>query len=285
MNRENTVLFTGKKGDITYADLVKALYRVKADQCDILFIHSELNFGKMANGLKRRELCSLIMDALLELKVKTLVFPTFTFSFSNFETYDVLNSKTKMGMLNEFARKMPGAVRTLDPMTSVCILGEQKELAELSGKNSIGAGSFFDNLHKTQKIVRFLFLGTTIGQCYTHMHFTEEQLKVPYRYEKEFSGTIIDADGNTYEDVYTLYVKYRDVLPEVPLSFERTLIEKGIAVKTKLGDSEVLSMTEKEAYAETEKWLLQDVNCFLSEPYDTKPLVKDYHYRNVTTIQ
>ena len=82
-----------------------------------------------------------------------------------------------------------------------------------------------------------------------------------------------------------MYVKYRDVLPSVPPTFEEELIKEGIELKTKLGDASVACFTEKEVYDKTVEWLTRDVNCFLAEPYDTKPLIKEYSYGNVTTVQ
>ena len=286
MSRENNfAVFKSQKGIVTYGDIKEALYKVGANECEVLFIHSEINFGRLADGIRRKELCSVLIEALKETGVETLIFPTFTFSFSNYEDYNMNDSKTRMGMLNEFARNVPGTIRTVDPMTSVCILGKENNFSEIYGTHSVGEGSIFDILHKSNKKVSFLFLGAEIPQCFTHMHYVEEALRVPYRYDMDFQGKRIDVDGKEENVTYTLFVKYRDVLPCVPESFEKELIDKGIAKKEILGDSHILCMSERESYAVTKEWLERDVNAFLEEPYDTKPLVKEYHFGNVTTIQ
>lgn len=286
MRREcDLKLFQAKdKSWVTYGDLVQAMRAVKADDCEVLLIHTDLSFGLPNREIKRKELVEILYDAICELGVNTLVFPTFTFSYGNREDYDVKNTKCKMGMMNEYARKRDDAVRSEDPLMSVCVIGEHKELAEVSGNKSLGPGSFFDRFHKTPNS-RILFFGAELPQCHTHMHYVEEKLRVPYRYDKVFQGHIIDADGKVREDTHILYVKYRDVLPCVPPTFERELIEQGLFLKQKLGNSSVSCFTETAAYDKAVEWLTKDVNCFLAEPYDTKPLVKEYSYGNVTTVQ
>lgn len=272
------------KSWVTYGQLVQAMRNVKADDCEVLLIHTDLSFGLPNRQLKRKELVEILYDALCELEVDTLVFPTFTFSYGNREDFDVCNTKSKMGMLNEYARQRPDAVRSEDPLMSVCVIGTHKELAEASGNKSLGPGSFFDRFHQVGN-ARILFLGAELPQCHTHMHYVEEKLRVPYRYDKEFEGHIIDKDGNIREDKHILYVKYRDVLPCVPPSFEEELISQGLFQKEKIGNSSVSCFTEKTAYEKAVEWLTKDINCFLAEPYDTKPLVKEYSYGNVTTVQ
>lgn len=286
MKREGKLkLFqTRDKQWVTYEQLVCALKKVKADDCDVLLVHTDLSFGVPNKKFKRKELVEILYDAITELGVNTLVFPTFTFSYGNREDFDVRNTKCKMGMLNEYARKRPEAVRSLDPLMSVCVIGAHKELAEVSGNKSLGEGSFFDRFHEIER-ARILFFGAKLPQCHTHMHYVEEKLRVPYRYDMTFNGNIIDYDGNCIKDEHILYVKYRDVLPAVPPAFEEELIHQKLFLKEKVGESSVACFTEKAAYDKAVEWLKRDVNCFLLEPYDTKPLVKEYSYGNVTTVQ
>jgi len=282
---KNIEMFTDNTGKIyTFSDVVNALREVGADKCEVLFVHSELSFGVPCKGLKRKDFIELMYLAIKELGVKTLIFPTFTFSFSNYEDFDIANSKSKMGVLTEYVRKLPDSLRSCDPLMSVSLIGENKKLIENLGKSSVGTDSIFDKLHNTEN-VKFLFFGTEIGQCFTHMHYVEERLNVPYRYNMDFSGNIIDLDGKIRNDTYTLFVKYRDIIPIVPDSFEDELIKEGIYKKVSLGNRHVGCFTEKESYEVTERWLKNDISCFLGEQYDARPFVKEYTYGNVTTVQ
>lgn len=286
MNRNGDMKLFRYQGDqwVTCDDLRKALIQVKAEECKVLFLHTEMSFGTLNPELKRKELCEILLRVIMELNVETVVFPTFTFSYGNKEDFDVRTTPTKMGMLNEYIRKLPDAKRSVDPMMSVVVLGKNKELLQVKGEKSLGEGSIFDNLHHTPD-VKFLFLGTRLGQCGTYMHYVEEVLRVPYRYDMDFYGKMTDYDGNTTQEHRILYVKYRDVIPAVPISFENMLVEKGKMLYCPLGASGVYSITEEIMYKECKKALSDDVNAFLAEPYTTHPLVKEYSYGNVTTVQ
>ena len=52
-----------------------------------------------------------------------------------------------------------------------------------------------------------------------------------------------------------------------------------------LGDSTLTCFTERDAFKATKDAIEADVNAFLAEPYDTKPLVQEYSYGDVTTVQ
>lgn len=284
-HESNMKLFQyGENRWVTYKDIVDALEKVGANQCDVLLLHTGITFGKLEKGLKRSDIVAILYDAITELQVKTLIFPTFTFSFCNNQTFDIKNSKTRMGMLNEYARKLPLAIRSKDPLMSVCVIGEDKNLIRTEGNISLGKGSFFDNLHQT-KNVKILFFGARIEDCYTYQHYIEEKLRVPYRYDKKFTGKIILENGMEYEDTYTLYVKYKDIIPVTPPEFEEELIQRKILKKVSVGNSFISCFSEIDAYNETKRWIENDINAFLAEPYNTKPLIKEYQYGNVTTVQ
>ena len=285
MKKEQIQLFQDKTGNpVSYGDIKNALYDVGADCCDVLMLHTELSFGIPNKDLRRKEILRYLHDIFMELDVKTLLIPTFTFSFSNNQPYDINNSRTTMGTFNEFLRKQSGAVRSIDPQMSFSVIGDHTELVKDIGKECIGAKSTFDKMHNT-KNVKILFFGTSIDQCFTHQHYVEWVKQVPYRYNLEFTGTIIDENGTSFEDTYSIFVKYRDIIPYTPPSFTKSLLERGVLHKVNLGNTAVYCFTEEDAFNETRRWIENDVNAFLGEPYNTKPLIKEYSYGNVTTVQ
>ena len=249
----NLELFYHEDGKVTYGDILEALLAVDADKCEVLLLHTAMNFGTLAKGMKRRELCEAMYDLICQLEVKTLVFPTFTFSFANNEDYDVQNSRSSMGILNEYVRKREDSLRSLDPLLSVCVVGENKALAEVSGDSSLGKGSFYDRLHNTDN-VRIAFLGADELVCNTHLHYVEECVRVPS-----------DAGGQR--------------------EFYDELIRENKMKKVKVGDSSVSCFKEPDIYEHEKKYLEKDINYFLGEPYDSHPLVKEFEYGGVVTVK
>ncbi|MEC4566069.1 AAC(3) family N-acetyltransferase [Paenibacillus sp. CMAA1739] len=193
----NEVWYTGE-------DILNKLKEVGAHECDVLFVHTDVAFGIINPGLKRKQYLGCLYEILQELNVGTLVFPAFTFSFCNKEIYDVKNSRTFMGALNEYIRNQPGVVRSIDPILSMISAGDKANLFDHIGKNSLGINSAYDILHQ-QENVKFLFFGAEIGECFTYIHYVEDIMRVPYRFDMSFSGAIIDEEGNRFEDEYKLY--------------------------------------------------------------------------------
>ena len=240
-------LFTTNAGKpIADEDFVSALQAVDADKAEILFIHFGLTFGMPNTEYKRDEILGAIYNAIRKMNVKTILFPTFTFSFPNGKDYDVKKSKSKMGALNEYVRRQPEAIRSLDPLMSVTLVGDKKYLATGAGRESIGRDSTFDMSHR-EKDVKFLFLGTRPQDCFTYTHYIEWAAKVPYRYHRDFTGTI-HADGGSYTATYKLFVRYKDVIPGGN-DLADTLLSRGDAKKCALGDGEVWTVDEAPAYA------------------------------------
>lgn len=277
-------LFVYNNGSVTYGDILDALRAVDADKCDVLLLHTAMNFGTIAKGLKRKELCEIMYDIICQLGVKTLVFPTFTFSFANNEDYDVRQSRSPMGILNEYVRKRDDAVRSLDPLLSVCVVGENKSLAEVSGDSALGKGSFYDHLHSTDN-VRIAFLGADELNVNTHLHYVEECVDVPYRYHLPMTGNIIDSDGVTKTVTHKLFVTYRDVITGGHREFYDELISENRMKKVFVGDSSVSCFREPDIYEHEKKYLEKDINYFLAEPYDKHPLVKEFEYGGVVAVK
>lgn len=259
---EKINLFKSSQGWVSNIDLLDTLKMVAAHKCKILYIHTGMSFGIPNPELKKKEILKAIFDVIMELKVPTVCMPTFTFSFCNGDVFDVQNSKSKMGAINEYFRKMPDAIRSIDPLMSIVLIGDDKDLAIGIGKESIGINSTFHKLHFREG-VKFLFLGTKIGDCFTYMHFIEKFLELPCRYDRNFTGRIID-NGKEYEDTFTLYVRYKNVLPGTgSYEYEKYMIEKGIAKKEYCGDSFVISVDEEPAFQTYEQFIKKDINYFM----------------------
>ena len=258
-------LFLTNSGmQVTDENFVSALQQVNADKAKILFIHFGMNFGTPNMDYKRDEILGAIYGAIRALDVKTILFPTFTFSFPNGKDYDVKKSKSKMGALNEYARRQPEAIRSLDPLMSVTLIGDKKYLATGVGRESVGRDCTFDMLHHEDG-VKFLFLGTRPQECFTYTHYIEWAMKVPYRYDRDFTGTI-RADGGSYTGTYKLFVRYKDVIPGGN-DLTDILLSQGDAKMCALGNSEVWTVAEAPAYDLLCEKIKTIPNYMLAAPY------------------
>ena len=253
---------------ITSSHLLSLLEKVRAQDARVLYMHTGLTFGAPNPGLSRRELLGHLYDVVASLGVPTLLVPTFTFSFCNGNDYGVQTSRSKMGALNEYIRKLPGAIRSVDPLMSSVLIGEDRDLVEDLGKHSIGANSTFDKLHRRGAAVTFLFVGTTVSECFTYTHYVEERLAIPYRYNRDFTGSITDGD-RSWEDTYTLFVRYKGVMPGSSGLLESELLRRGLLRKVGCGTSSISCVDEPDGYGTIVEHLRENVSCYLdADPGD-----------------
>lgn len=263
-----TVLFNSKKsGDVTSDQLLEKLKKIGASDCDILYIHSNLNFG--LPSLKRSFLLEEMYSSIEKLGVRTIVFPTFTFSFCNKEEYDIKNSFSKMGALNEYVRKNVDGVRSSDPLLSVFVIGDELNLIDNLSKESIGKNSNYDRLHNSGKSVNFLFIGADMRECFTYTHYMETVAKVPYRYNREFVGTIIDENGIRHENetrlLFSTYGNCR--LNPVPVVHD-TMNELKMLSESDFGDGHLCCFKEIDAYKVMLDLFDKDINFLTDGTFD-----------------
>ncbi len=258
MNEVN--LFLAKDGTwVTNKSMLETLLSIGADKCDTLFIHTSLSFGQPNPQLKKKELLGELLSVIKELGVKTVCMPTFTFSFPNGLDYNPATSASRMGVLNEFFRKQEGVVRSNDPLMSVALMGEDKELVTGVGHVSCGENCTFDKLRHRDN-VKFLFLGPKIGDCLTYMHYMEWLYGCDYRYNRIFRGNVI-IDGKSSIEEYALFVRYNGVIANAAsYEYEQKMYDNGTALIASCGDGTISIVDEKNAASEYKK-------CLQANPY------------------
>jgi aminoglycoside 3-N-acetyltransferase len=276
-------LFATSKGLVSSEDFRLSLSEVGADDCRVLYVHTGLTFGRPAEGTTRDDLLNTMIEVLLSMNVDTVCLPTFTFSFCNGNDFDVRNSRSKMGLLNEFFRTLPDVTRSRDPLMSVAVRGRDLDLAEDIGTESVGENSTFDILTRKSD-VKFLFLGVHPGQCFTYMHYLEWLAKVPYRYNRKFSGLLIQ-DGFSQNVTQELYVRYNGVAAsDASFDYGDLLLERGVLNKASLGDGFIRAVGLENAAAIYMELLQKDPNHFIVEPFDRSKVNDDFLVTNMVAL-
>lgn len=270
-----TNLFKTEDGNwISDVQIRESLMDMGAHDCDVLYIHSALNFGLPNMEIKNGQLLKCLIDTIELLNVPTVVMPTFTFSFCNGKSYDPLTSKSRMGALNEFFRKQDGVIRSNDPLMSVALKGKDTYLATNVGTHSISDGSTFDMIHHKSG-VKFLFIGPRIGDCLTYMHYLEWLFDVDYRYIRHFIGEIID-NGTSKTIDQDLFVRYNGVFAnDASYKYEDWMVEEKAAKRIKLGNGFLSIVGEKDATNYYKKCLEIDPHYFI----EIKNNIKDKTFK------
>lgn len=257
-------LFETETGYLYFNDFVKKLKASGLENGDTVFVHSDIAvFGKLAE--KNREvLLQSLVDAIKECTGKsgTIIMPVFTYSFCRSEVFDVENSKSTVGILTEYFRKLPEVKRTVQPIFSCAVYGEKQDYYMDIGKDSFGKGSLFEKLHKDNG--KILFFGADFHAC-TYIHYVEQSFGVPYRYMKTFNGIIKNAEQK-YEDEVSFYVRDLDINPILDVSrFQKYLLENQFMEMTNIGYGTVLLVKASDLYDQGMKLLKDDIKYFVKK--------------------
>ena len=201
-------LFIHQNTPITAEQIAQALRQVGVAAGDTVFVHSSLmHFGSLAPNPKKELLQAIL--ALLQDAVGaqgTLIMPTFTYSFTKNEPYDVLKSKSTVGSLSEFFRKQPEVTRNEQPLFSVAAWGKNQDEIHKIGSNTFDESSIFGVLRRLN--AKVLMFGAEFYDHCTFFHHIEYMAGVPYRYLKTFEGEVITQHGTSYHTATQYNVRH-----------------------------------------------------------------------------
>ena len=216
---------------MTREEVLDSLRNAKISPGDCIMIHGD---SAVAFQLKEHNMdkkLSLLFKLILNYigKEGTLVVPTFTYSATNNEIFDVKNTTSKVGYFSEFFRNIPGVLRSSHPIFSVAAYGKYKEIfANSSLKECFGKNSSFDLLHTLDG--KIMNLGCSFDFI-TYAHYVEEKLKVKYRYYKKFKGAI-KKDASLIKKTTRYFVGDRSINYKLDLSKlkEKLIIENKLKI-------------------------------------------------------
>ena len=267
-------LFKNQGQLFSASDLQDTLRHLGADECDVLYIHTGMQFGLPNLQLGRSVVLETMAEILYSLGVSTLIMPSYTFSFCGGQVFDREKSASSMGALNEYVRTRHHWMRSCDPLMSNILFGQERGLLTEIGKNSVGLGSTFDLLSSLKAKVKFLFLGPRIHDCFTYMHYLEAIKQVPYRYDFTFNGSIIDG-ARHYEDEFKLYIRDEGVQAGGGAKiYENMLIERGLARFQRVGNGAITLVDLDSARSLYLELLEMSPNFFIEEVFK-KPVRSD----------
>ena len=181
----------------TRKDIISAFRRLGIEHGDILFLSTSLGMLGSAQGVSTGDgLNDLFHKAIRDVLGRdgTILVPTYSYTFGKdhrrgCNVFDPKNTPADTGPFPEYFRKLPGARRSLDPMVSISGIGPAcDELMDDLPATSYGADCIFDRLIYTKAKCCNVGLGPNWTPF---LHHADWLVKVPFRYDKVFFGTIL----------------------------------------------------------------------------------------------
>jgi aminoglycoside 3-N-acetyltransferase len=171
---------------------------------DLVFVHSSLDQLNLDFPFYR--ILKLLRDVIGN--DGTMLFPTYpNHRISSYEyllqgkTFDVRRTPSYAGLLTEFARKQPEAVRSLHPTKSVCAIGPLARELTSTHQDSLypydSCSPFYKLTEHQGKIVGLGVWTSRLSFVYCIDDAMKEQFPAPVYHDRVFAVPCVDYDGRT----------------------------------------------------------------------------------------
>ena len=259
---------------IERVDIAKALHAVDVAHGDVAMIHSDISrIGWITGARSREEVLTCYFNAIFDVLGETGTLATLacTESYAREQRpFEHENSVSEQGILSEYARTQPGAVRSMHPLFSVSALGPKANVICADGlaQTAFGYDSPFYRLRELD--ARIVCIGVDLLAT-TFVHHIEQTFGVPYGYTKEWSPPIRSC-GETVRRRFFAFVRYLDAGVEYDFTrMQDDLLTLGLAKRAVLGYGAVWSVRVRDIFEHGMDRLKDDPFYFLAAPPTEEP--------------
>jgi aminoglycoside 3-N-acetyltransferase len=204
----------------------------------------------------------------------TIVVPSFTtYLCNNKIPYNSSNSISEMGILSEYIRQLPGAVRSYHALTSYVAIGKKaNKICKDVSRLAYGPESPMDRMINYD--TRFISIGLKPFDTCSTVHQAELVMGVPYRYIKEFEQQVVN-NGRVNKEYFYMHVRYETSKIEKDKRHLFSLFEAHKPVlKCSLGRGVVYGYSMKDFYQHSIKYFRMNPYAILANIPKNKPYAK-----------
>ena len=254
-----------KQPIVTQADIAAGLRRVGIAPGDVVFAHSSLSaFGWVKDGP------DVVIDALLETvgETGTVALPAFTWrkyhAITEPAVFDPAQEpvKEEVGAIPETFRQRPGVQRSTHICHSVAAIGPKAQEVMGDGIKSFGKGSTFDQLETFN--AWYLFLGATFRSC-TALHHVEDLMQVPYRYYRDFKGSVVVLPDGTRQPCPSVEFLPKSGLRSDFPKMEAVFAAHGVLRTTTAGNAKLMNLRIRDLVRIGVQHLEHDIEFLLAQ--------------------
>jgi aminoglycoside 3-N-acetyltransferase len=246
-------------------DLHATLQQLGINKFDTLMVHGNAGVAAQLISIDSNERLEYLFNQLVEY-VKdegTIVIPTFSYSFTKGENFNVDDTESSVGQFSEIFRKKFSTSRSHHPIFSMCSIGKfSNEFKQTSNQDCFGENTAFDLLYK--KNAKIICLGCDINRI-TFTHYVEQAAKVPYRYFKFFSGLVI-SKNSSYKQETSYFVRDIDKNSISNLDkLKEELIKRGAYKEALFGRYLVSSISAMDFFNVASELISKDPNSLIKQ--------------------
>jgi aminoglycoside N3'-acetyltransferase len=222
----------------------------------VILCHSDLlTLGEIS---RVKKFTNFLMD--LSFTGKSIVIPSFTYSAFRNEEFDPLRSRSKVGALGNIL--LDKGIRTTDPNFSHLLLGDiDPSYLWNTKKPSFGPESIYEAIQGDEYGI--LLVGVDFRSLSMMMHY-EIELKVPYRYLKEFPG-VVRLENGIHKVVSKHFVRCELCKPQTDRTkLFQIAFEAGVVRYMKFDNKSVVYVSGAKLFRLVEREFRKDPLIFLN---------------------
>ena len=185
---------------------------ISIPQKRIIFLHVKLRNLKNRVDASYQLLSRTLLNVMEKLyNPKTILVPTFTYSFKKSGVFHRLFSKSEVGRFSEEIRQF-ASYRTPDPIFSVLDIYNYLSPLEkdIDYNTAFEKNSLFHLLDEEDCIIVNIGIEELIS---TQLHYIERQNNVSYRYNETFDGVVYYDEASWKKVKYLYYFRDAKVYP------------------------------------------------------------------------
>lgn len=260
----------------TYQDIVAAYKKLGVEKGRLVFLGTDLRYLGPYGEPGRDALLKAHFQALDELidlgKGNLMVCTSSTYLCNTDTPYDAKNTPSELGVLTEYIRKQPGAVRSDHAFVSHSAIGSHAEhICHDVSRHAYGPHTPMERAIELDAL--FVSIGLHPRLTCSVVHHAEHLMAVPYRYTKEFLHPVVRGSGMTTEPYY-MYVWYRacNIKKNRNVKIYRKFLERGHELREEhLGEGLVYSFSLRELFSHILDMFRDNIYEFLDEVPEEKP--------------
>jgi aminoglycoside 3-N-acetyltransferase len=223
----------------SHDEFVAALHELGIRRGDIVHVQSDLRrIGPVDAPATRGGMLEFYLRGLLDAVGPEGTLTTCT-AFEDYGRYGTPyvreESPSRLGVLSEYIRTRPGAVRSVHPIMSLAAIGPvAEEICGGSHFEGFGYASPWGELHRRNAHILTLGMDAKGGGT-TFFHYVEKLYGVPYQYTKIYTHPVYSG-GERLDGPFTLSVRYLDFgVENTPVRVKTRMLDRGEAVEAQTG--------------------------------------------------
>lgn len=249
-----------QKGEVlTESEVKNILIQNGIKTGDVLMVHSSLSKLGYVDGGAPILISALTNTVGSDGTILMPSFPAIGFNYDHLKKdplFDLRNTPSKMGIVTEVFRTMPGVLRSLHPTDPVCVFGND---AEYFIKDHFGQLTPYNSQSPFMRLIerkgKILLIGVKL-ESVTNFHTPEDAIlnfKFPVYHKKVFTVRMKDMNGKGLNMV----TKVHD--PEMSKKrrcndLEKAFLDNGIMSKFKMGQADCYLIDARSMH----DWLMEN---------------------------